>query len=108
MEALTGGSIGALAEPGKIFFAVVGRIVVFSRNIEHLFRFSALQQLTEGIELGRLCRVSQIAGMDQKFGRRGKPVDFIDCNLQRAVYIGVGRFVEADMAVADLYEMKSL
>src|ERR1700677_1617012 len=49
--------------------------------------------------------------MDHEFRllhSRASGVDLVDCDLERSGHILVGRFIEADMTVADLDERKVL
>ena len=46
--------------------------------------------------------------MDQEIGRALQNVDPVDCRLQSAGDVGIRRLIEADMAVADLYEREVL
>ena len=66
VEAIPARALGALAIAGQVFFAVVGRIVVFSGHGKHLSGFGALQQLGQRIELAGFGRVRQIAGVNQE------------------------------------------
>ena len=48
--------------------------------------------------------MAEVAGVDDEIGRDRKRVDLVDGRLECAVHIGIRRFIEADMAVADLNE----
>src|SRR5579872_513140 len=48
--------------------------------------------------------MTQIARVNNKVGLLGHSVDFVNGDLKRCCYIGVGGFVKSDVAVADLDE----
>src|SRR6266699_1294786 len=50
--------------------------------------------------------MTQVTRVNDELGFVRQCVDFIDGCFQRSADIGVRRFVEAHMAVADLYEIK--
>ena len=56
------------------------------------------------VELGRLRQMGDVAGVDHEGRLDRQRLDLVDGFFQRAERIGVGRLVEADMAVADLQE----
>jgi len=51
--------------------------------------------------------VCQVAGVNQEVRRLRQIVDFVDGEPQGSVYVGVGRSVESNVAIADLDELKS-
>jgi hypothetical protein len=79
---------------------------MFARDKEHLLRFGALQNLIERIEFGGFSRVAQVASVDDEIRLLRQSVDLIDGGLQGGRYIGIRRFVEAHVAVADLDEVE--
>ena len=90
----------------QILFAVVGRGVVLARNEEGLFGFCTFDQFGKGVEFFGLGRMRDVPGVDDEFGLLGQGVDFSDGSLQGCANVGVGRFVEAHVTVADLDEME--
>ena len=56
------------------------------------------------IELGRLRQMRDVAGVDHEGRLHRHRLDPIDGLFQRADRVGIGRLIEADMAVADLQE----
>ena len=60
------------------------------------------------VELAHLRQMTDVAGMDHEGGLLRQRDDLADRFLQRAARIGIGRLVEAHMAVADLQEGEPL
>ena len=56
------------------------------------------------VEFVRLGEMGDVAGMDHKGRLHRQRLDLADGFLERAERVGIGRLVEADMAVADLQE----
>src|SRR5579862_1152422 len=98
VEAVPAASLRAFAIPLEIRLAVVRRSIVFARHVVYL-SFYAAQHLIQSVEFRRVCPVRQIAGVEQELRLTLQGADLVDGGLQRYGYIGVGRFVEADMAV---------
>src|SRR5580693_2016506 len=104
IKAVPASALCAFAVALQILLAIVTGRVVLAGHIEDLLRLCALQYPVHSVKLRRLRQVAQVAGVDDEFGLDHKRVDFLDSRLQRAIYIRIGWFVEADMAVADLNE----
>ena len=64
-------SLGALAIALQILLTVVGEHVVFAGNKVDLFWIGRLQRLVERIELTRLRKLAEIAGVNDKVRRMG-------------------------------------
>ena len=103
-EAVPAGARRSFAEAFEIERAVVGGGVVLAGNVEDLAGFGALDDLLGGVELGRLGRVGDVAGVEQQVVFAGQRVDLVDGQLQCAGDVLICRLVEADVAVADLDE----
>jgi hypothetical protein len=104
VEALPGLAAGGFAEAFEIQFAVVAGDVVFAGDIEHFLLTKAFEDLVEGVEFGGLGKVGEVAGVENQVRLADGGVDLVDGHLQGTVDVGVGRLVEADVAVADLNE----
>jgi hypothetical protein len=75
---------------------------VFARHIEGLARLRLFDDLLRCIELRRLRRLRDVAGVQQQIRRRRKRVDLADRELQCSRDVLIRRLVESNMAVADL------
>src|SRR5580704_7468002 len=87
-----------------ILFSVVVQHVVLARNIENLFGTNALECLIERIEFRWLREVAQIARVKDKRRWLVESVNLRNGFAQRGSDVRVGRFVEANMTVANLDE----
>src|SRR6516162_6453119 len=70
------------------------------------FWFGPHQHLIQSVELTLFGVVGQITGMNNEVRLTLQGVDLADACLKRSCGVWIGRFVEADVAVADLNEMK--
>ena len=104
VEAVPAVAIHAAAEACEERLAVVTDHVVLAGDVEHLAGPCLFQQFGHGVELLGLGQVRQVAGMHHEIGSLRLRVDQCDRLAQAGDRIGVGRLVEADMAVADLHE----
>jgi hypothetical protein len=77
--------------------------VVLAGDVVHIERRFA-DELVGIVELVRLREMGDVAGVDHERGLRRHRFDLGDGFAQRAERVGVGRLVEADVAVADLEE----
>jgi hypothetical protein len=76
---------------------------VFARHIKHLAALDALDKLRR-IKFRGLSILADVAGVQQQIRRKPKPVDLIQRQFLGPGHILVGRFVEADVAIADLHK----
>ena len=106
VEAEPTGAVRAFAEALEILGAIVTQDVVLAGDEEDLFRFAVLEHLLEIVELLRLRELREIAGVEDEIGCLRERVNAGDCFAEGRGDIRVGRFVEADMAVADLHEIE--
>src|SRR5262249_12878746 len=102
VKALPGLASGGLAEALEKQFPVVAGDVVFAWDIEHVPLTKAPENLVQGVELGGLGKVREVAGVENQVRLLDGSVDLVDGDLQRTINVSVGRLVEADVAVADL------
>src|SRR5205823_3234738 len=86
----------------QILLAVIANHVMFAGNIEDVFGAGALQQLVHAIKFFRLGKMRNVAGVQNETWLRWQRVDLVDGGFQRACHIGVGRLVEAHVAVTYL------
>src|SRR5579872_887406 len=105
IEAVPAVSFGFLAVPVKVHLAVVDGCVMLARYIEDLLP-AAGQNLCQSVEFGGLRAVREIARVDEKIRGRGACANPVQSRLERCGDVCVGRLVEANMAVADLYKAK--
>ena len=106
VEALPAGALRPFPESLQIALAIVLEHVMFARHVEHWHR-QVRQHLLQRIELGRLRQMRQVAGVQQERRLLGCGLDLGDRTAQRRGDIGIRWFVEADVAVADLHELKA-
>jgi len=92
-----------LAEPLQVSLAIVFEHVVFPRHAQHGDRQFG-QDLLQRVELRRLRQVREIAGVQHERGEFRFRFDLSDRRAQRRRDVGIGRFVESDVGVADLDE----
>ena len=78
-------------------------IVVLAGNVVDV-EAGAADHLVGIVELLGLRQMRDVAGVDHEGRLRRELADLADRFLQGAEGVGVGRLVEADMAVADLQE----
>ena len=76
---------------------------MFAGDVVHV-ECGLADELVGIVELVRLREMGDVAGVDHEGGLRRHRFDLGDGFAQRAERVGVGRLVEADVAVADLKE----
>jgi hypothetical protein len=86
--------------------AVVLEDVVFARHVKDRQR-QLRHDLLHCVELRGFREVREIAGVQHEGRRVGRGLDLRDGVAQRGRDVGVARFAESDMAVADLREMQA-
>ena len=108
IEAVPSAALGAegFAVAVQILPAVIDGSIVLAGHVVDLSGFGAAQHLVQDVELPGLGIVAQIAGVDDEIGLVRESIDFIDGGLKRSRDVRIGRFAEADVAVADLHEVK--
>src|SRR5579871_121842 len=94
------------AEAFEEELAVVPGHVVLARHVEDFFLPKTFEDLVKRIEFGGLGKVGEIARMQDQFRLVVGGVDPVNSHLQSGIDVGIRRPVEADMAVADLDELK--
>ena len=104
VEAVPAGSLGVLAVTFAILLAVVFQHVVLAGDKEHVLRGRGFQNLVDVVELAGFRQMADVAGVQHELGRNGQRVDLVHGGLQRGGDIGIGRLVEAHVAVADLHK----
>src|SRR5579872_6028953 len=104
IEAVPASAFRPFAVALQILLPVIVGGVVLAGYAEQLLLRGALQDLVHRVKFGCLRQMTEVAGMDDELGLDRKSVDLVDGRLERAVDIGIRRFVESDMAVADLNE----
>src|SRR6476646_6766725 len=101
IEAVPSSALGILGVPLAIEFHLFVDEVVLARHIMHLK--PGLGDCMIGIvELFSFRQMRDVAGVNHERRFCWKRFDLADCLLERADRIGIGGFIEADMAVADL------
>src|SRR5947209_7737045 len=104
VEAVPSGALGGFAIAFEVELAVVRRGVVFAGDVEHSLLLQAGQELLRRVELGSLCGMRDVAGVDEEVGLAGFGVDAVYRKLQRCSYVSVGRLAESEVGIADLRE----
>src|SRR5262245_54658893 len=99
IEALPARPDTPLAETLKIELAIIAGYVVLAGNIEDLLLSQALQYLIERVKLAGSGQVGKIARVDDEVRLLLEPVDLLDGDLKGSGNIGIGWFVEADVAI---------
>ncbi len=66
IEAVPARALRSFAEPVAILLSVIIEDVMLSRHIEHLPGFAAFQDLVQRVELLRLGKMSQVAGVQHE------------------------------------------
>ncbi len=107
IEAIPASALGSFAIAFEILFAVVNCRVMFAGHVMNLLLLRSFEHLVHGVVLSGLGQMAEVAGMNDEVGRLRKRIDLVDCCLQRADHIGVGWFVETNVAVANLNETES-
>src|SRR5438132_10561867 len=79
---------------------------MLARNINHVYP-GTLEQLIERIELTGFREMCKITGVNDEVRLLLQLADFVNGGLQGGIHVGVGGFVETDMAVADLDERET-
>ncbi|HUI56384.1 MAG TPA: hypothetical protein VLY04_15520 [Bryobacteraceae bacterium] len=88
----------------EVGLAVVGQDVVLAGYVESRAGTDRGENRAGGGELLGFRKMADIAGMDEEGRWFSHRIYFGDGGLQSALDVGVGLFVEADVAVADLNE----
>src|ERR1700751_1991664 len=104
IEAVPSTALGALAITLEELLAVVAQHVVLAGDEVDLFGGGSLLYLIERIELTRLRELAEIAGVNNEIWFLRHGVNLVDCRLQSRGNIWIGRFVKADVAIADLHK----
>ena len=73
---------------------------------EGLLCFDALEHLIERVKFLGFGAVREVPGVNHELRRHRQGVDPVDGYLQRCSDVGVRRFVETHMTVADLHEVQ--
>src|SRR5207248_3222517 len=100
-ETIPAFTFGVLAIALQKIFGV-GQDIMLAGHIEDLARFGALEHLIDRVEFRGFGQVAEVAGVNDEVGRLRHRVDAVDGLLEGGGHIRVWRFVEPDVAVADL------
>src|SRR6516162_5322378 len=108
VEAVPTGALGGLAIAVAINLALI-RIdqVVLARHVVHV-KPRLRNDVVGVVKFFFLREVADVAGVDHKRRLLRQGINFLDRLFQGAERVGIGRLVEADMAIADLQERKTL
>src|SRR5579884_1172640 len=79
---------------------------MFARHIEDPTPVVLPQHLIHRIELFRLREMADVASVNDKFGGHLQPLNLVQGRFERANHIGIGFFLETDMAVANLNKVE--
>jgi hypothetical protein len=79
---------------------------MLTRYVVNLLRFCGFEHLIHVVELIRFGIMTQIAGVNNKIRRSLQSIDFVHGCTESADNVRIRGLVKADVAVADLNEMK--
>jgi hypothetical protein len=104
VEALPAGAVGAAPVAFEEQLRVVGEDIVFAGDVKRAADYGLADNLGTGVEFFWFGEVRDVARVEEERGALGKGIDLCDRMFERADDVFVRRFVEADVAVAELDE----
>src|SRR5690348_16346416 len=102
IEAVPARTLCSLAEAFSVLLPVIVEDVMLPGHIEHLSRMASFKDLIQCVELLRLGKVSEVAGVQPKGRSFGQRVDLGHRLSQGSRDVLVGFLIESNMTVADL------
>src|SRR5580704_16462003 len=102
IEAVPAGAFGIFAVAIEKLLAIVADEIVFAGNIVNVLGDTGLENLIDSVELFRLGKMTDIAGVQKELRSHRQRIDFLDRRVECSHDIWIGGFVEAHVAVADL------
>ena len=103
VERIPAAALGAAAVALLVELDLLVDDVVLARHVMHV-ELGLRDDAVGIVEFLDLRQMGDVAGVDHERRLFRHRLDLVDGLLQRAERIGIGRLVEADMAVADLQE----
>jgi len=108
VKAIPAASLCPLAVSRQILLSVIRCIVVFSWNVEHLFRFAPCRSWPSVSNSAGLAKWVKSPVWIRKSGVVGNVLISWIAACKSGVHIRIRRLVESNVAVADLHKLKSV